>query len=142
MACYVTDFPTEEMLGNENVIAIPHLGASTPESEENCAMMAVKQLKDYLENGIIKNSVNFPDCELISSGKTRIINAHQNIPNMVGQIATVLASHKINIADMVNHHRDNIGFNIIDIEGQVTEEVVEKIKNIEGVKMVRVIPAE
>lgn len=139
VACYVTDFPVDELLGNENIIAIPHLGASTPESEENCAVMAAKQLSDFLEKGIIKNSVNFPECELIPSGNTRVLTAHLNIPNMVGQITTLLAENKINIADMLTHHKDNIGYNIIDIEGEITENAIESIKKINGVKMVRII---
>jgi D-3-phosphoglycerate dehydrogenase len=139
VACYVTDFPEEELLGNDNIITIPHLGASTPESEENCAEMAVKQLSDFLENGIIRNSVNFPQCELIHSGHTRLITAHQNIPNMLGQVTTVLAANKINIADMLTHHKDTIGYNIIDVESDIDQNVIESIKKIDGVKMVRVI---
>ena len=98
-----------------------------------------KELKDFLESGTIKNSVNFPDCELLPSANTRIINAHANVPNMVGQITTILAENKINIADMVTHHRDKIGYNIIDIEGTISDDVVEKMRKIDGVKMVRVI---
>lgn len=139
IACYVTDFPTNDLLGNESIITIPHLGASTPESEENCAMMAAKQLSDFLEKGIIKNSVNFPECELAPSGNTRVLTAHQNIPNMVGQITTLLAENKINIADMLTHHKDSIGYNIIDIEGEISENAIESIKKIDGVKTVRVI---
>jgi D-3-phosphoglycerate dehydrogenase len=139
VACYVTDFPEDDLLGNENVITIPHLGASTPESEENCAVMAAKQLSDFLEKGIIRNSVNFPECDLVQSGNTRIITAHLNVPNMVGQITTVLAKYKINIVDMLTHHKNNIGYNIIDVEGHITGEIVENLKQIEGVKMVRVI---
>jgi len=139
VGCYVTDFPEEDLLGKENVITVPHLGASTPESEENCAMMAAKQLKDFLEKGVIKNSVNFPECVLELSSKNRLIFSNLNIPNMVGQVTTVLASNKINIADMVTHHRDNIGYNIIDVEGEITEEIVQKVRDIDGVKMARVI---
>ncbi len=139
VACYVTDFPEDDLLGNDNIITIPHLGASTPESEENCAMMAAKQLDDFLERGVIRNSVNFPECDLVRSGNTRIISAHTNVPNMVGQITSVLAKYEINIADMLTHHKENIGYNIIDVEGQVTDEVISSLKQIEGVKMVRVI---
>lgn len=139
VGCYVTDFPEDELLGNDNIITIPHLGASTPESEENCAMMAARQLDDFLERGIIKNSVNFPECDLIRSGNTRIISAHTNVPNMVGQITSVLAKFKINIADMLTHHKGDIGYNIIDVEDSVTDEVINSLKQIEGVKMVRVI---
>jgi D-3-phosphoglycerate dehydrogenase / 2-oxoglutarate reductase len=141
VACYVTDFPEEELLGNDSIITVPHLGASTPESEENCAVMAAKQLKDFLEKGIIKNSVNFPECELLMTGNSRLLTSHKNIPNMVGQITTCLAENKINIADMVTHHKDTIGYNIIDVEGEVNDSVIEGIKKIDGVKMVRVIRA-
>ncbi len=137
--CYVTDFPEAELLGIDKVITIPHLGASTPESEENCAVMASRQLSDFLEKGVIKNSVNFPDCELARTGFTRLISAHINVPNMVGQVTTVLAKYKINISDMLTHHKGSIGYNIIDVEGHVTDEIVKSIKQIEGVRMVRII---
>lgn len=139
VACYVTDFPEEELLGIDEIITIPHLGASTPESEENCAVMAVNQLSDYLETGMIKNSVNFPDCDMLPTDKTRIITVHCNIPSMIGQMTTILAANKINIADMLTRHKDTIGYNVIDIEGDLSEEVVDKIRAIDGVKTVRVI---
>lgn len=139
VSTYVTDFPEDELLGNENIIAIPHLGASTPESEENCAFMAARQLKNFLENGNIVNSVNFPECQLAPSGNTRIAVAHDNVPNMVGQVTTILAEYKINIADMLNRSRDKIGYTIIDVEGDFTDEATEKIKAISGVKRFRVI---
>jgi len=139
VSCYVTDFPCKELLGHENIITIPHLGASTPESEENCAIMAVQQVMDFLENGSIRNSVNFPTCELHDPVKNRIVNAHDNVPNMVGQITTALAKHKINISDMVTRHRKSIGYNIIEVEGNLNEEIADEIRNIEGIRMVRVI---
>ena len=139
VACYVTDFPEDELLGIDEIITIPHLGASTPESEENCAVMAVNQLSDYLETGMIKNSVNFPDCDMLPTDKTRIITVHRNIPNMIGQMTTILAANKINIADMLTRHKDTIGYNVIDIEGDWNEEVIDKIRAIDGVKTVRVI---
>jgi len=139
VACYVTDFPEDELLGVDEIITIPHLGASTPESEENCAVMAVNQIKDYLETGMIKNSVNFPDCDMLPTDKTRIITVHRNIPNMIGQMTTILAANKINIADMLTRHKDTIGYNVIDIEGDLSDEVVDKIRAIDGVKNVRVI---
>ena len=139
VSCYVTDFPEDELLGVENIIAIPHLGASTPESEENCAVMAVNQMKDYLEKGIIRNSVNFPDCDMVPTGKTRIITIHCNIPNMIGQMTTILAGSKINIADMMTRHKDSVGYNVIDIEGELTEDILDKIRSINGVKTVRII---
>ncbi len=139
VACYVTDFPEDELLGIDEIIAIPHLGASTPESEENCAVMAVNQMKNYLETGMIKNSVNFPDCDMQPTDKTRIITVHKNIPNMIGQMTTILAANKINIADMLTRHKDTIGYNVIDIEGELTDNIVDQIRAIEGVKTVRVI---
>ncbi len=142
VGAYVTDFPDEELLKHEKVIAIPHLGASTPEAEDNCAVMAVNQVRNYLEYGNIKNSVNFPDCDLGIPAGHRIIIANRNVPNMVGQISTLLATEKINIADMLNRHRGDFAFNIIDIDGTVDESLVGKISAIEGVIMVRRIVAD
>jgi D-3-phosphoglycerate dehydrogenase / 2-oxoglutarate reductase len=136
---YITDFPSEELLGVEQVLTVPHLGASTPEAEDNCAVMAVTQLRDFLEKGNIKNSVNFPDCRLDGNGDTRILIANKNVPNMVGQISTTLADAKINILDLLNKHRGNIAYNIIDIEDSIDDSVLEKLKSIEGVLMVRII---
>lgn len=140
--CYVTDFPEDELLGNDSIITIPHLGASTNESEQHCAVMAVNQLKNFLERGNIKNSVNFPECELAETGNTRITVAHENIPNMVGQITTILAEESLNIADMLNRHKDSIGYTIIDIEGITNDILINKIETIKGVKMVRVLNNE
>lgn len=139
VACYVTDFPTDDLLGNEKVIAVPHLGASTPESEDNCAIMAVKQLQDFMEIGNIKNSVNFPNCELAYTGLTRLITVHRNIPNMVGQVTTMLASNKINIAEMMTRHKENVGYNIIDVEGELTQSILDSIIQINGIMRIRVI---
>jgi D-3-phosphoglycerate dehydrogenase len=139
VACYVTDFPDEELLKMDNVIPIPHLGASTPESEENCAVMAVEQLRDFLERGNIKNSVNFPECILPQSGAKRLIIANRNVPNMIGQITPVLAEKKINIADMLNKSRGDFAYNIIDIDNNINDDVIDRLKKIEGVLMVRVI---
>jgi D-3-phosphoglycerate dehydrogenase / 2-oxoglutarate reductase len=139
VACYVTDFPDEELLKMEEVISIPHLGASTPEAEDNCAKMAVVQVKNFLEFGNIKNSVNFPDCEMEPAGRTRITVGNHNVPNMMGQITTVLAGEKINIADLLNKSKGDLAYNIIDIDGVVNDTVVEKLKKITGVIMVRVI---
>ena len=139
VAAYVTDFPDEELLKNDKVIAIPHLGASTPEAEDNCAVMAVNQVRNFLERGNIKNSVNFPDCDLGIPTGDRIIIANKNVPNMVGQITTLLASEKINIADMLNRHKGDYAFNIIDIDGIVEDSLIGKLKAIEGVIMVRKI---
>ena len=139
VATFVTDFPTEELLKHDKVIGIPHLGASTPESESNCAVMAVDQVKDFLENGNIKNSVNFPNTGMARNGGFRLIIANRNIPKMVGNITAVLADEDINIADMLNKHRGEIAYNIIDIDGEISEEQVQKIRDIEGIIMVRLL---
>ena len=139
VAFYVTDFPDEELLKMDNVIPIPHLGASTPESEENCAVMAVQQLMDFLERGNIKNSVNFPECILPQSGARRLIIANRNVPNMIGQITPVLAGKKINIADMLNKSRGDFAYNIIDVDNNINDDLIEKLMKIEGVLMVRAI---
>jgi len=137
---YITDFPDAEVMEMKNVIAIPHLGASTAESETNCAIMAVDQLREYLEKGNIINSVNFPMAEMDRSGETRILIANKNVPNMVSQITTVLASENVNIANMLNRNRNNIAYNIIDVDnGNVTDTCISKLKAIEGVFMIRVI---
>ncbi len=136
---YVTDFPEEELLRLDQVIAIPHLGASTPEAEDNCAVMAVQQVRDFLEHGNIKNSINFPECDMSMSSSQRIIIANRNIPNMVGQITTFLAAQMINISDMINKHKDRLAYNIIDVDQGITSETIQKIMEIEGVVMVRVI---
>jgi len=138
--CYVTDFPDVNVLGVKGIIPIPHLGASTAESEENCAIMAVNQVKDYLENGNITNSVNFPNCVLPRSAcDQRITIKNRNVPNIIGEVSTTLANHNINICDMLNKSRGDIAFNIMDINGDLTEAVVSELESIEGVITVRVI---
>jgi D-3-phosphoglycerate dehydrogenase len=139
VSCYVTDFPDEEVIKTDKVIAIPHLGASTEESEENCAIMAALQLMDFLENGNIKNSVNFPECFLDRSGKKRITISNQNTPGMIEKITGLLAENNLNIADMINKSKGNLAYNIIDLEGDIGEDLVGKIKTIEGVINVRVL---
>lgn len=142
VACFVTDFADEELLKNDKVICLPHLGASTPEAEDNCAFMAVDQLRDFLENGNIINSVNFPKTKLdeaIPSGGARLCIANKNVPNMVGQITTVLANEKMNIAAMVNQNRADVAYNLIDVEGEVPSTVIDKLKAIQGVITVRAI---
>ncbi len=139
---FVTDFADEELLKNEKVICLPHLGASTPEAEDNCAFMAVAQLRDFLENGNITNSVNFPKCRMeepIPADGTRLCIANRNVPNMVGQITTVLADAKMNIAAMVNQNKANVAYNIIDVENKIDDSIIEKIRGIDGVITVRTI---
>ncbi|MDR4945428.1 phosphoglycerate dehydrogenase [Neobacillus cucumis] len=140
---YITDFPNETVLKLKNTISIPHLGASTAESEENCAIMAARQLKEFLETGNIKNSVNFPNAELPYTGQRRVAAFHKNIPNMVGQITSAISSYNLNIADMVNRSRGGYAYTMIDIEDQVNGEIipglVEKISQIEGIVTTRFI---
>ena len=137
--CYVTDFPTDDMLASDKIISIPHLGASTPESEENCAVMAVEQLRSYLESGNIKNSVNFPECFLPPTGAQRITIANKNVPNIIGQFTSVLAQENLNIDDMLNKSKKDYAYNIIDIDGAVSADVLAKLKAVEGVIAVRLI---
>jgi len=139
VGCYVTDFPDEEVIKTDKVLAIPHLGASTDESEENCAVMAALQLRDFLENGNIKNSVNFPECILDRTGKKRLTISNQNTPGMIEKITKLLADNKLNIADMINKSRGNLAYNIIDVEGDVSDDLVKKIQATEGVIGVRVV---
>ena len=143
VARYVTDFPDETTLKMDKVINIPHLGASTVESETNCAIMAVNQVKEYLESGNIINSVNFPEAQMETHNEARILVANQNVPNMVSQISAVLAAEGINIDQMLNKKRENIAYNIIDVDKKVIDESIrEKLLAIEGIFMVRIIQAE
>ncbi|EMA6344934.1 phosphoglycerate dehydrogenase [Bacillus cytotoxicus] len=140
---YMTDFPNENVIKMKNVVATPHLGASTYESEENCAVMAARQLRDYLETGNIRNSVNYPNVELPYVGKKRITIMHQNVPNMVGQITGCLAKHHINIADMINRSKNSWAYTMIDIDNgmddRMKEHIVENIREITGIVAVRMI---
>lgn len=139
VALYVTDFPDEELLAEANVIPCPHLGASTPEAEDNCATMAVAQVRDYLEKGNIRNSVNFPGCDMAVSSPWRLVVANRNVPNMVGQITTILADAGVNITDMLNRSRGDLAYNIIDTESAVSDDVLARIRAIEGIVMTRMI---
>ncbi|MBM7540712.1 3-phosphoglycerate dehydrogenase family protein [Amphibacillus cookii] len=140
---YITDFPNETVLSMENVIPIPHLGASSKESEENCAIMAARQLKDYLETGNISNSVNFPNANLPYTGRKRLTVFHLNVPNMVGQITSILSDFHLNIADMVNRGKQEHAYTIIDVEDKVEHkllpEIEMKLKTVEGIVMTRFI---
>ena len=134
LASYVTDFPTREILGHPKAILMPHIGASTDEAEDNCAMMAVDQLREFLENGNIRNSVNFPNLALErSAGTNRIAIINQNVPGMLGQILSILAERDINVIDMLNKSRSDVAYNLIDIEGQPSVETLRDIKSIEHV---------
>ena len=140
IACYVTDFPDEETLGLENTINIPHLGASTPESEDNCAVMAAKELSDFVRFGTIKNSVNYPNCEMAMEGKYRVTIAHKNIPNMVSTISALFADENINIINMINKSKKDNAYTIVDADS-VPDALEEKIEKVDGVHKVRVIKA-
>ena len=140
---FITDFPTPELImrANENkdVILLPHIGASTSQAEENCAVMAVNQLVDFLETGNIKNSVNFPDVQLSRSTINRIAVTNKNVPAMIGQIATSLGELDLNIADMTNVSRGDIAYNLIDIENEVKESAIKELQKIENILNVRLI---
>lgn len=140
VSSYVTDFPDEDCLKMDKVISIPHLGASTKESETNCAIMAVEQLRDYLENGNIINSVNFPSAEMERNGGTRIIIANRNVPNMVSQISSILAAKGLNIDHMLNRKRDDIAYNIIDVAtSEVDASLKDELLAVDGIFMVRIL---
>ncbi|MFT6389339.1 MAG: D-3-phosphoglycerate dehydrogenase [Cellvibrionaceae bacterium] len=136
---YICDFPEPCLLGNNKVIAMPHIGASTAEAEENCAIMAADQLMDYLENGNIKNSVNFPAVAMERAGDCRITFANHNVAGVLGEVLSVFTRHQINVIDMVNKSRADIAYNIIDVEGDVTESVISDIQALEHVAALRVL---
>ena len=136
---YVTDFPIDEKKNHDRVIALPHLGASTTEAEDNCAVMIAKQIKEYLENGNIINSVNFPDAKMPKAGKERLAITHRNIPNMVRQITKAIAEEEANIVDMLNKSRGEFAYTLIDIEEEISQSVIENIKKVEGILKVRAL---
>ena len=137
---YVTDFANETVAGREGILVTPHLGASTEESEENCAEMAVKEIRDYLENGNIKNSVNYPNCDMgtcVAVG--RISLAHSNTPNMISQVTKILGSEGLNIADMTNKSKGEFAYTLIDLESAASAKALDELKEIEGMYRVRVV---
>lgn len=137
IAVYATDFPTARLLGRDNVITIPHLGASTPEAETNSAVMAAEELADFLESGQVRNAVNFPACVMGRGTPYRLTVANRNVPNMVGQITSLLAADGANIADMLNRNRGSIAYNLIDLDHAISAATIDRIRKIEGVAMVR-----
>ena len=139
VSSYVVDFPCADVLNEKGIIAIPHLGASTSESEDNCAVMAAQEIANYLETGDILNSVNFPNCSLPMSGKGRVCILHKNIPSMLTQFTTVFADTKHNIADLINKSKKELAYTIINSDDIVTDEIVDKLNAIDGVLRVRVI---
>ena len=137
---YVSDFPNPKVAHMHNVILLPHLGASTKESEDNCAVMAVEELTDYIENGNIKNSVNYPACDMGEChAACRVAVLHKNIPNMIGQITGILAGQGVNISDMTNKSRDKYAYTLLDLEHRPEEATVKKLTGIDGVLRVRVV---
>lgn len=137
---YVTDFPSKKVANMENVIAFPHLGASTAESEDNCAIMAVNEIVDYINNGNIKNSVNYPACDMgVCTKAGRIAINHKNVPNMISSFTGAMASENVNISEMASKSKGDYAYTMLDLDSQATKAVVEKIQNIEGVIKVRII---
>lgn len=136
---YVSDFPHPELLGVPGNLCMPHIGASTGEAEENCAIMVARQLRDFLENGNVRNSVNFPALELERTGGPRLAITNSNVPNMLGQVTSVLADAEINVIDLLNKSRDSLAYNLIDVENAPTEEVLQQLAAVEGVINVRLL---
>ena len=136
----MSDFPNTTTAGVKNCIVTPHLGASTSESEDNCAVMAVKEVMDYLENGNINHSVNYPTCDMGKcKGVCRVAINHKNIKNMIGQFASVLGEADMNIANMANQSKGEYAYSLFDLDTQITDEVVEKLKNVQGVLRIRIL---
>ncbi len=136
---YVCDFPSNLLKNHERVITLPHLGASTAEAEDNCAIMVAEQVKDFLQNGNIRNSVNYPDVVMARETKHRLVVANANVPNMLGLISETLGNAKLNIHDMVNRSRGDYAYTVVDLDSPVTEDVRQKIAGINGVLMARII---
>src|SRR5690606_10221144 len=140
---YACDFPSNALKGHPRVIATPHLGASTSEAEDNCAVMVADQIRDFLESGNVRNSVNFPEAVLPRlPGKTRLCVVNENVPNMVGQISTALAKRQLNIADLLNKSRGDLAYTIVDVDTAIADDAVAEIAGIAGVLATRVIAAK
>jgi len=137
LSSYVTDFPSRATIDHEKVIALPHLGASTGEAEDNCAVMVADNLRNYLENGVIRHSVNLPDADMPRMDAHRITIANANVPNMVGQVSTCLADAGLNIADLLNKSRGDLAYTIVDLDGAVPDETLDALRSIKGVLRVR-----
>jgi len=136
---YITDFPAPELIGRDDVILMPHIGASTDEAEENCAIMAANQLRDFLENGNIRNSVNFPQLQLDRVGCYRLTVTNENVPKILGSILAILADENINVIDMLNKSRDELAYNLIDIASEPSQDLLDHMRDLEGVVNVRLI---
>jgi len=142
LKAYLCDFPSPRLAGVEGVIALPHLGASTAEAEENCAVMVADQLREFLENGNISNAVNFPSVEMARESAWRVAIANANVPNMLGQISTAMAMAGLNIHNMVNKSRGEMAYTLVDVDSPVSEAVIGEIATIEGVLSIRSVPAQ
>jgi len=140
LGCYVCDFPNPLVLRHPRVIALPHLGASTREAEDNCAVMVAEQLRDFLENGNVRNAVNFPDVSMGRGSAWRVAIANANVPNMLGQISTTMAHAGLNIHNMVNKSRGDMAYTLVDVDSAVEEPVLAALAAIEGVLAVRYLP--
>jgi D-3-phosphoglycerate dehydrogenase / 2-oxoglutarate reductase len=139
LASYVCDFPTNAVKSHPRIVALPHLGASTGEAEENCAIMVADTLRDFLENGNVRHSVNFPEAVLPRAGESRLAIANANVPNMVGQISTALAEAKLNIADLLNKSRGEIAYTLIDTDAPIPDSVLDSVRGIHGVLSARLV---
>jgi len=139
---YITDFPSARLAGHPGVVALPHLGASTQEAEDNCAVMVVDQVREYLEHGTIQNAVNFPNVEMTRESPFRVAIANANVPNMLGQISTTMAKAGLNIHNMVNKSRGEMAYTLVDVDSPVDDALVAALNAIDGVLSVRAIPAE
>jgi D-3-phosphoglycerate dehydrogenase len=140
LRAYVCDFPSPKLQAHPGVVALPHLGASTEEAEENCAVMVVEQLRDFLEEGVIRNAVNFPSVEMARESDFRIAIANANVPNMVGQISTTMAQAGLNIHNMVNKSKGEMAYTLVDLDSDASPEVVQRIARIPGVLSIRMVP--
>jgi D-3-phosphoglycerate dehydrogenase len=141
LASYITDFPNNRTKKTSGVIGLPHLGASTGEAEDNCAVMVAEQVKDYLESGNIVNSVNFPNVSMPRGTAHRLVVGNANVPNMVGQISTIMADANLNINDMINQSRGELAYTIVDVDSHIPDSVVETIKSLDGIMVARAIQA-
>jgi D-3-phosphoglycerate dehydrogenase len=139
---YVCDFPSARLQGHPHVVALPHLGASTREAEDNCAVMVANQVRDYLENGNVVNAVNFPDVSMARESPYRVGIANANVPNMLGQISTAMARAGLNIHNMLNKSRGQMAYTLVDVDSPVPQEAVRELEGIDGVLMVRYLPTE
>lgn len=139
LGCYVTDFPNNRTMQSSKVIGLPHLGASTGEAEDNCAVMVAEQVKNYLETGNVVNSVNFPNASMQRGTDHRLVVCNANVPNMVGQISTIMAEANLNIHDMINQSRGDIAYTIVDVDSEISPAVLDTIKTLDGIMIARVI---